>query len=181
MGSLKRSFYGCIKTSIVGGMARGVFKRKLIRTYYDVIRPFRRMYWYFVRPRRRGVKVLVRCGGRLLFVRNTYKPGWWTFPGGGVGKKETYGDAARRELYEEVGIDATDLTHIGQYTSDFEYKVSEVWVYLVEVENDAYEIDLQEIAEAQWIDPFELPTPYSPRTPEILLMLSAYDSGCATV
>nr|WSX78650.1 NUDIX hydrolase [Streptomyces sp. NBC_00899] len=44
--------------------------------------------------------------GRVLLVKPTYKPGW-DLPGGMAEANEAPDDAARRELKEELGLDAT--------------------------------------------------------------------------
>jgi 8-oxo-dGTP pyrophosphatase MutT (NUDIX family) len=54
---------------------------------------------------RHGVMVAVWHGGRVLVVRQSYRPGL-TFPGGGVQAGEDRRAAAVRELREEVGVEA---------------------------------------------------------------------------
>lgn len=49
--------------------------------------------------------VAVVHGGRILVVRHSYRPGW-SLPGGRVRRGETPEACARRELREEVGLDA---------------------------------------------------------------------------
>jgi ADP-ribose pyrophosphatase YjhB (NUDIX family) len=46
--------------------------------------------------------------GRILLIKRLYPPGRgrWSIPGGHVEKGEDVLEAARRELYEETGIDA---------------------------------------------------------------------------
>lgn len=50
--------------------------------------------------------------GRWLLVRRAHAPskGKYAFPGGRVEKGETLGEAARRELAEETGLTAGDLS-----------------------------------------------------------------------
>jgi ADP-ribose pyrophosphatase YjhB (NUDIX family) len=63
--------------------------------------------------RRFGARVVVidRDDRVLLFRLENPRSGktWWATPGGGVEKGEKSVDAARRELREETGIEATEL------------------------------------------------------------------------
>jgi 8-oxo-dGTP pyrophosphatase MutT (NUDIX family) len=63
---------------------------------------------FVLRPRVTGAIVLVRVGGDLLLVRSSYRP-WYTVPGGRVQRREEPLLAARRELFEEVGLAAEPL------------------------------------------------------------------------
>ena len=54
-------------------------------------------------PRHRGALVAVWCGGAVLLVRTSYRPGV-SLPGGGVRRGEAPREAAVRELREEVGL-----------------------------------------------------------------------------
>jgi 8-oxo-dGTP diphosphatase len=44
--------------------------------------------------------------GRLLLVRRANPPQLWTLPGGRIELGESAADAARRELFEETGVEA---------------------------------------------------------------------------
>lgn len=50
--------------------------------------------------------VLIDSDNRVLLIKHTYRPGW-CFPGGGVEPGETFEDALRREVREEVGATIT--------------------------------------------------------------------------
>ena len=56
--------------------------------------------------------------GRILLTRRAIEPahGLWTFPGGYVDWGESVGDAARRELREEVGLDLEPAGLLGIYS-----------------------------------------------------------------
>jgi 8-oxo-dGTP pyrophosphatase MutT (NUDIX family)/G:T/U-mismatch repair DNA glycosylase len=79
---------------------------------------FERADWFFElaarvkgMPQRTGVRALVLDGAeRVLLVRFDDAMGsWWATPGGGVDAGESDGEALRRELGEEVGLDAFEL------------------------------------------------------------------------
>lgn len=61
----------------------------------------------FRNPRIRGAYIAVWSAGRLLLIRNSYRPGE-TLPAGGLKRGETHRQAARRELAEEVGIEVSE-------------------------------------------------------------------------
>ena len=53
--------------------------------------------------------LLLDPGGRLLLLLRQEVPGghqWWVTPGGGLDEGESFEQAARRELLEEMGIRA---------------------------------------------------------------------------
>ncbi len=56
-----------------------------------------------------GVGAVVLDAGQVLLVRRGRQPaeGTWSIPGGLVNLGETTGDAARREVHEECGIEVT--------------------------------------------------------------------------
>lgn len=60
---------------------------------------------------------LVVCGGRVLLVRRRHEPGrgLWCLPCGYADADETPDDAARREAYEETGLDVTIGRLLGAY------------------------------------------------------------------
>lgn len=55
-----------------------------------------------------GVICFVEHDGRLLLVQNSYQDKW-ALPGGWLNKGESFEQAARRELREELGIEMVDI------------------------------------------------------------------------
>lgn len=107
----------------------------------------------------RGVKVAALDGaGRLLLVRNGYgRSELWVLPGGGVGRRETPGAAARRELMEEVGCRLSGLRAVGEYRSRAEGKRDTVHLFRG-MTDDAPRVDGVEVVEAAFF-PLDAPPP----------------------
>lgn len=60
------------------------------------------------------------AGGALLFrFTAPDRPPFWCTPGGALDPDETYAQAARRELMEEVGIDRDPGPEVAQRTVEF--------------------------------------------------------------
>lgn len=74
-----------------------------------------RLYWKLFKPLTWGVRLMLIKNDEVVLVRHTYRPGWY-FPGGGVKRRETFQDAARREAHEEVGAELGALALWGIYT-----------------------------------------------------------------
>lgn len=126
-----------------------------------------RLYWRIVRPRTFGVRALVRdAAGRVALVRHSYIDGWY-LPGGGVEKRESPETAIRRELREEVALDAVEITGlVGIYHDVAQAKDDHVVVFAATVSDPARlrAADPNEIAEAGWFAPDALPAGATPAT-----------------
>lgn len=133
-------------------------KKIIHHVFNTTIYPALRLYWFIFRPTTKGVKCIIQHGAEILLIRNTYGPGLWTFPGGGIKKGETLEAAARREVMEEVGITVRDLQWIGQFNTTSEYKRDTVQVFVAESDDKEFRIDPIEILEARWFDANQLPT-----------------------
>lgn len=130
-----------------------------------------RLYWFIIRPRTNGVKALVLNEDKILMVRLTYYPNTWTFPGGGVNKKENPESAVRRECEEEVGIKLGNPIFIKTLNFRHEYKRDIVYVYKEEISNTNLKIDKKEIAEAHWFNLKNLPQNMGKNALEIIQVL----------
>jgi 8-oxo-dGTP diphosphatase len=90
-------------------------------------------------------------------IRQTYYPKTWTFPGGGVNKKEEPENAVLRECKEEVDIDLKEIDFVTTLDFNHEYKKDHVFIYKAKVKNSDFVIDGREVAEASWFDLDKLP------------------------
>ena len=106
----------------------------------------RRSYWWAFRPVTKGVRaIFVDPTGSVLLVRHKYSDGWF-LPGGGVRGREREEDALLRELKEELGMpEALEVSTLGIYQNDYEYKRDTITVFVVRVPafkaSSGFEID----------------------------------------
>ncbi len=140
------------------------------RTFYKIISPFRKLYWFLLRPKTIGVKCLIKYQDQFLFIRNTYGRMHWTSPGGGVHRQENPQEAVIREVSEEVGIIVQNPLLLGEYQSNREYKQDTVYCYFAEVGNADFNIDPSEIMEAKWMILSEIPEFQSPAVQKVLAL-----------
>jgi TDG/mug DNA glycosylase family protein len=132
-----------------------------------------RLHWFralhdWLEPReRRAVRALVLdAEGRLLLLRWERETGlWWIAPGGGLDDGESDEDGLRRELHEELGLQAFEL---GPLVHEYEHPLPSNGrllrqrnrIYLVRV--DAFEpsptVDLaaENVSGYRWWTPAEL-------------------------
>jgi hypothetical protein len=81
-----------------------------------------RLWWWLRRPDHRGALVAVWLDGRILAVRQSYRTNL-SWPGGGIRHGEDPGDAARRELAEELGlvVQSADLVLVREMIVDWDF------------------------------------------------------------
>jgi 8-oxo-dGTP pyrophosphatase MutT (NUDIX family) len=107
------------------------------------------------RPQHRGALVAVWVADRVLVLRQSYRV-HLNLPGGGVHRRESAIDAARRELLEEVGLDlpASALTVGWDGTALWDWRHDHVTIF--EAHLDAMpplQPDGREVVEARLINP----------------------------
>ncbi|TQR31449.1 NUDIX domain-containing protein [Brevibacillus brevis] len=122
-------------------------------------------YWRIRKPLTLGVRVIVTDKEKgVLLIRHTYVHGWY-LPGGGVERGESFGEAARRELWEECGIRADVLTLCHLFYSEREGKRDHIALYHVDLTpGQELHKDDKEVAELRFFAWDELPQEISPAT-----------------
>lgn len=131
-----------------------------------------------VHPRTRGVKcALVDEEGRAVFVRHTYGDRRaWELPGGGARRGEPPVEAARREAWEELGVDVAEWDELCVVTGEWYDKVEELTVFRATWPGGRIRRDPVEIATAEW---FALSAPPAPLGPTTVAALRVVRSGRA--
>lgn len=111
--------------------------------------------------RHRSVAIVVtNTSGELLVHRRADDKdvfaGWWDIAAGGVvGVAESYAQAARRELAEELGVAAVELTFLTSGRHDDEH-AREICHVFQAVHDGPFRFDDGEVAEARFVTPPEL-------------------------
>lgn len=110
-----------------------------------------------------GVRMLLLNEEKVLLVKHTYRPGWYTI-GGGVESGETPRQAMERELLEEVGAKLKGpLELFSVYYSRNEKRDDYIIFYIGHGATQEI-VHSPEIAEQQWFPLNALPKDISPAT-----------------
>jgi ADP-ribose pyrophosphatase YjhB (NUDIX family) len=127
-------------------------------------------YRFVMRPRTRGVQLILKAGTSILLVRHSYGArGEWALPGGGRRPSEDPVVCARRELKEELGISG-EFRGIGTLNLFHNYHHDTVTIFAVTDLSDQLQLDGIEIEQAQWFATDHLPTNLSPLAFHVLRM-----------
>jgi 8-oxo-dGTP diphosphatase len=113
--------------------------------------------------------------GQLLLVRNWGGKQQWGLPGGGVEWRETPVQAARRELYEETGVQIpiSQFTYVGTFYYQYTAPIYAVTIRTSAVPQKPH--NPREIVALDWFSPESLPPDLSPLVMLALKSLSKTD------
>lgn len=149
---------------------------KIKSYFFKIAYPLVSVFWRLFKPNTVGVRVAVLNNkNEVLLVKHSYRKNYF-FPGGGVLKKEKFNKAAKRELFEEIGLtlNEKDFVFRGIYQYFEEGKNDVIAFYTVKLLSDVkINVDNIEIVEATWFKLDQLPTDLSHGVKERLVELKA--------
>lgn len=87
------------------------------------------LVWKIYKPKSLGARAILIRDGEILLVKHTYQSQWY-LPGGGLKYGETYEEAIRRELKEELNAAVNKMELFGVYNNTFEGKNDSVTIFL---------------------------------------------------
>jgi ADP-ribose pyrophosphatase YjhB (NUDIX family) len=124
----------------------------------------RRVWWFVRRPLTVGAAGLVlNEENQVLLVRQSYGSRRWVLPGGSLKRRETFRDAAIREVAEEGGVvvpEHAPVTLLGVYANFKQAKSDHVAVYVMK-EWESHPTHDREIANRGFFPLDALPEPVS--------------------
>ena len=127
-------------------------KRKILIFLFNVYYQLHLAYCFFFRPTYQGAYVLCIFGDEFFAIKNSYKS-HWTLPCGMIDKGETPAVAARRELFEEVGIsvEESELSSDGVILNTSEFKKDYINLFTVKFdERPIVKLDNLEVIDSEW-------------------------------
>ena len=111
-----------------------------------------------------GVGVMVRKEGKILLGKrkNAHGEGAWSFPGGHLEFKESWGECARREVMEETGLQLKNVQFATATNDIFEKEGKHYITIIMLADYDSGEVQLREPDKCeswQWFSWKNLPQP----------------------
>jgi ADP-ribose pyrophosphatase YjhB (NUDIX family) len=105
-----------------------------------------------------AIGLIERADGRVLLIRQSYRR-HWGLPGGLLQRREHPSDAARREIFEEVGIEVKLISEPAVVIDADPKRIDIVYRARPMREADADQVrpSSVEIVEVEWFLPTELP------------------------
>lgn len=122
-----------------------------------------------------GISVIVTNeAGEIMLLQHSYGPKAWGLPGGGMSAGEDPEDCARRELREEVGLEAEKLEKLGVLNETLSGSPHTSYVFTTQV-SQAPKPDGREILEARFFPEDALPELLTRNVPKRLAMWASHN------
>lgn len=103
---------------------------------------------------------IISSDGRILIQRRAddkkLMPGEWAATGGAAISGESSFNAAKRELFEELGIDSTESSLKNVLRLKRRNSILDVWMIISDATIDQLSLQKSEVAEAKWVSELEL-------------------------
>ncbi len=111
-----------------------------------------------------GVSVIItNLGGDVLLLKHSYGPQVWSVPGGGLGRGEDPQAAARREVFEELGMELTRIDLVGTLDEVLSGSPHTAYIYAAVCDRQPRP-DGREVTEARFFPSHSLPEPLGETT-----------------
>ncbi len=128
---------------------------------------------------RRVAAAIIKQDGKILIAkrkRGDEMGGQWEFPGGTVQEGETPAQAMKRELKEELGVNAEVGRLIGRELYPVNDDVLELWFFEASIDSDS--LTLSEHEETKWVCPAVLEEyDFPPADRKIVQKLTSLEDG----
>ena len=112
-------------------------------------------------PKKDRTRVIVQNNnGQVLVIKNYFSRQQWALPGGGIKRGESFEQAARREVLEELGVEIGHLRYVGRVKTYEAYRPFMVRVYSGVIEKEAEPRCNFEIMDWRWMRSEDLPKEY---------------------
>jgi 8-oxo-dGTP pyrophosphatase MutT (NUDIX family) len=147
------------------------------RVGYRVAYRVLQVFWFVTRPNKHGVKCVVTDHDRVLLVRHTYGSRAWDLPGGSIKRHESPLSAAQREMNEELGLEGTEWSDIGELRGRVDHRRDTIHCFRAELSEPTLRIDRVELAVAGWFHRSQMPEELGPYVNEIMQRAPAIDGG----
>lgn len=100
-------------------------------------------------PPKATTAVLINKGNKILMLKLSYKNGY-SLPGGSVMEDETFEEAAKREVKEEIGTNVTRLKYFGSFIGKKKFYSNILVCFNGKLANDKFSSNWE--GKPEWID-----------------------------
>ena len=131
-----------------------------------------------------GARCVLRDdGGRVLLIQRSDNR-HWALPAGALEIGESIAECARREVLEETGLDATEVTPFAMYTGSA-HTIVNAFSDTYQLHTSAFRVDAwsgtlltstDETVDAGFFDSLELPSPVASSVPRTLSDLAQFEA-----